>query len=294
MLIDAHVHLYPPEANRDPAAWAKHRGETHWAALVTRRRKDDRVVQGFPDVEELLRAMDGAGVSHAVLLGWYWQQPATCAEQNRFYAECVRRHPDRLAAFATLHPSAGRDATLEEIERSHAAGLRGLGELSPHAQGYAIDDPVFAAALDRAAELQWPVNLHVTDPESGAYPGRVATPLPDFLQLARAHPATSFVLAHWGGLLPLREPTARERPNLWYDTAASPLLYPESVWRRFLNVVPKEQVLFGSDHPLNLYPRIDPAPNLARFVAELHRAGLTADELTAMTSGTTRRLLAWP
>ena len=38
LLIDSHIHLYPPDANRDPAAWAEARGETHWAKLSTRRR----------------------------------------------------------------------------------------------------------------------------------------------------------------------------------------------------------------------------------------------------------------
>ena len=63
-------------------------------------------------MDELLRAMDAAGISRAVLLGWYWEKPATCAGQNRFYAACVRAHPDRLMAFATLHPAAGREKVL--------------------------------------------------------------------------------------------------------------------------------------------------------------------------------------
>jgi len=31
MIIDAHVHLYPTEIDRDPAAWAAAQGEAHWA-----------------------------------------------------------------------------------------------------------------------------------------------------------------------------------------------------------------------------------------------------------------------
>ncbi|MDB6095442.1 MAG: amidohydrolase 2 [Verrucomicrobia bacterium] len=290
-LIDAHVHLYPPAANADPAAWAAARGESHWAALTTRRRKDRREVQAFPSAEELLRAMDAAGVARAVLLGWYWENPATCAEQNRFYAECVRSRPDRLTAFATFHPAAGHDEALAEVRRARDEGLCGLGELSPHSQGYSIDDETFGAVLALAGELGLPVNLHVTDPESGAYPGRVGTPLADFTRLAGKFPSTNFILAHWGGLLPLRDPQALEFSNLYYDTAASPLLYAEEIWRRFLNVVPKEQVLFGSDYPLNLYPRIDAAPAMPRMIAEFHRAGLTPDELRALAGGNFRRLL---
>ena len=112
----------------------------------------------------------------------------------------------------------------------------GLGELSPHAQGYTIDDTVLAAVLERAGELHWPVNLHVTDPASRPYPGRVETPLADFVTLARRFARTTFILAHWGGRLPLVEAHAAGAalPNIYYDTAASPLLYDAEIWPRAL------------------------------------------------------------
>lgn len=284
-VIDSHVHLYPPEVNRDPAGWAVAHGEPRWAQLCTRRRKNGRGVQTFPRVDELLRAMDAADVERAVLLGWYWENHASCARQNRFYGECVRAHPDRLAAFATINPRADRALVQEELTRARGDGLTGLGELSPHTQGHAVDDAGFRAVLELVASWAWPVNLHVTDPDSRPYPGRVATPLEDFLRLGRTYPNVNFVLAHWGGLLPLRESEAKaaaELKNLHYDTAASPLLYGAEVWRRFLTVVPAERVHFGSDFPLNLYPGIDAEPNLARLVAEAHRSGLDAAQLRAL------------
>ena len=278
VLIDAHVHLYPPEVGRDPVTWAADAGEPHWATLCTRCRPGGRPVQTFPSVDELLREMDAAGVSRAVLLGWYWETPATCAWQNRFYAECVRAHPDRLSAFATVHPAAGRDATLGEIRRSHSEGLIGLGELSPHSQGVPIDDPVLAEVLRLAGELRMPVNLHVTDPASRPYPGRIETPLRDFVRLAGNFPSTNFILAHWGGLLPLTAAGANAAtlPNIFYDTAASPLLYGADVWPRALAACGAECVLFGSDFPLNLYPKLDAAPRMARFIAEARAGGAGA------------------
>lgn len=272
-VVDAHVHLYPPEANRDPAGWAAARGEEAWAAMSVRQRKDGRPVQAFPSVDELLREMDRTGVDRAVLLGWYWMRAETCAEQNRFYADCVRAHPDRLAAFATVQPAGGAEAALATMRQAHEVGLCGLGELSPHAQGYAVDDPALAAVLALAAEFRWPVNLHVTDPDGRAYPGRVETPLGDFGRLARAWPQVDFVLAHWGGLLPLRDPAAGSLPNLLYDTAASPLLYDAGVWGRFLAAGPAERVWFGSDFPLNNYPKLEAAPGMARLLAEARAGG---------------------
>ncbi len=267
-IIDAHVHLYPPEVDADPAGWAAAHGERHWAVLCTRRRRDGRPVQSMPTLGQLLAAMDAAGVERAVLLGWYWEKPETCRWQNRFYAECIRAHPDRLSAFATLHPSAGIAATLAEVRRARDEGLLGLGELSPHSQGFAVDDQVFHSVLHLAGELGLPVNLHVTDPATRPFPGKIETPGDDFIQLARSHPRTRFILAHWGGMLPLRDSRFLACENIAYDTAASPLMYDAAVWPRLLALLGPGRVVFGSDFPLNLYPRLDEKPGLIRFVAE--------------------------
>ena len=273
MIIDSHVHLYPSELNRDPAGWASAHGESHWATLCTRRRADGRAVQTFPSVEELLREMDRAGVARAVLLGWYWEKLESCAWQNRFFGQCVRAHPDRLMAFAALNPKAGHWPVLGEMHRARDDGLIGIGELSPHSQGYAIDDPFFEEVLTLAADWKMPVNLHVTDPETGKYPGRFETPLADFTAVARKFPKVTFILSHWGGLLPLRDESARSLPNLFYDTSASPLNYAPEIWQRFMAVVPPASVLFGSDYPLNLYPKLETEPTMSRFIGEATLAG---------------------
>jgi predicted TIM-barrel fold metal-dependent hydrolase len=293
-IIDAHVHLYPPEVGRDPAAWAAAQGEPHWAVLCTRRRRGGQPVQTFPTIGQLLRDMDAAGVEKAVLLGWYWKQPATCVWQNRYYAKCTQAHPDRLAAFATIHPSAGATAVQAEIHRAHDDGLCGLGELSPHSQGYTIDDPALAAALALAAELGMPVNLHVTDPATGRYPGRVETPLEDFVRIATGHPQVKFVLAHWGGGLAFRETNPDQRrvlANVRYDTAASPLTYDDRIWRTVLDVVPPEKVIFGTDYPLNLFPESGGEPGWRGILAEIDQAGLTPEEKAPLLAGNAARLL---
>jgi Predicted metal-dependent hydrolase of the TIM-barrel fold len=226
-VIDCHVHLYPAEVEVDPAGWAALRGEKHWALLCTRRRRDGRPVQALPSVEGLLHAMDAGGVEQAVLLGWYWEKHDTCVWQNRFYAECVRAHPDRLSAFAVFHPEAGAAAVVEEVRRACGEGLIGIGEMSPHSQGFSVQDPAFGEVMALAGDLKLPVNLHAADPESRRYPGWVETPAKDFVWLARTFPRTNFVLAHWGGMLAMRDARLAERSNIFFDTAASPLLYDE-------------------------------------------------------------------
>jgi predicted TIM-barrel fold metal-dependent hydrolase len=286
-IIDAHVHLYPEELNRDPAAWGASKGETHWALLSTRRRKSGHGVQAFPSVDQLLQTMDQAGVERSILQGWYWQWPETCVVQNQFYSECVKAHPDRLSAFATIHPAAGREATLQQVREARELGFCGLGELSPHSQGFDVSDPVFQEAMELAGQMRLPVNFHVTDRDTAAYPGRIETPGRDFIWLARSFAHTNFILSHWGGRLPLRDEEAEELYNIFYDTAASPLMYPETIWGSFMEVVPSERILFGSDYPLNLYPKLDAEPDMRRFIGEARRNGVDLNTLSV----TTRRLL---
>ena len=286
-VIDAHVHLYPPEAGREPTAWAAARGEPHWAELCTRRRKNGRVpdqpVQGFPSVDQLLRDMDAAGVTQAVLLGWYWENHATCVEQNRFFARCLQQHPDRLAAFASVHPAAGATA-LAEIRWAKDNGFCGLGELSPHSQHVALTDPTWCELLTLAGKLDLPVNLHVTDPRSRPYPGRVETPLCDFVRFAREFPKTKFILAHWGGGLAF-DSEDRALRNICYDTAASPLLYDGGVWDRALAAVGPECILFGSDYPLILYPKQESEPGFAGLLKEIAEADLESAPAEAIMGG---------
>jgi uncharacterized protein len=291
--IDCHVHLYPPELNARPAEWARARGEHHWEVLCARVRKSGRPVQGFPNVEELLRAMDAAEVERAILQGWYWEHHDTCVLQNRFFAECCRQHPDRLSACATFHPGAGEEALFAELRWAGDAGFCGLGELSPHSQQVSVNDPRWNAALEEAGRLSLPVLLHVTEPQGKQYPGRVLTPLPDFLTLAQRHPHTTFVLAHWGARLPLDPvvgPAIRQLTNVMYDTAASPLLYEPGVFRQMVDAAGADRILFGSDFPLVLYPRDEVAPGIARFAAELRSAGLSDAEVQAVRGANAARV----
>lgn len=292
MVIDCHVHLYPPEAAADSVAWAAARREPRWAAMVAPRADGTRL-QGWADVSRLLRDLDAAGVDRAVLLGWYWENAATCVEQNTFLAAAVRAHPDRFEACATLHAAAGGAAVLAELRRARDAGLSGLGELCPPAQGFRYDDPALAAALHLAGEWRWPVNLHVTEPAGRDYPGRVETPFAELIALAQRHPATRFVFAHWGGLLPfyeLNRAVAAKLKNVWYDTAASPLLYRPEIFAQVVAAIGPERIVYGSDYPLRLYPRREAEPNFASFLAEIRGAGLAPETQRALLGENWRRL----
>ena len=289
-ILDAHVHLYAPEAAADPAGWGNSRGEPGWVACVAPSGR--RSIQGWSTPEALIARMDEAGVSGCVLQGWYWQRQETCELQNAWYLEWARRYPGRLIPFATVQPAAGRGA-LEAQERSLDAGFRGIGELLPGAQGYTLESPWFLKVVEIAEARRLPLTLHATDPEAGAAAGP-ATPLGPLVQLARDHPRATFILAHLGGGLAFRGlPAGATLPeNLCFDTAAVPLLYDPGVYRRAAGRVGAERILYGSDYPLLVYPRRTRDPGFGLQLADIAASGLGPGERTQILGQTLRRILA--
>lgn len=295
-IIDAHIHAYPPELFADPAAWGAARGERWWTACVAPAK--GRSLQGWASVDRLLRDMDAAGVDQVVMLGWYWEHQETCEWQNRLFLDWQRAHPDRIQAFAAVNPAAGARAC-EALERALDAGLRGVGELLPQAQGGDLLDDNWARVFALAAARGVPVNLHVTDPVAFGPEARAAvksTPLESFVAMLRAHPATTFILAHWGGGLPFHELNPRLKPlfrNVYYDSAASALLYSPEVFRRVVDIVGPERVLWGTDYPLLTRPRLAREPGFAMDLAEVRGpvAALTPAEQAAVLGGNAARLL---
>ena len=110
--------------------------------------------------------------------------------------------------------------------------------------------------------------------------------------LARKHQNTTFILAHWGARLPAHVhfgASIRAQRNVFYDTAASPLLYHSAVFHEIVSLVP-ERVLFGSDYPLVLYPKHELEPAVSSFVKEIRALGLSDEYTSAVLSGNARRL----
>lgn len=292
MIVDAHIHAYPPEVFADPVRWGTAHREPWWTYCVAP--PHQRTLQGWATVEELLRDMDTAGVDQVVMLGWYWENQDTCDLQNTWFTGWHRAHPDRIQGFASVNPAAGAPAR-EALERALDGGLCGIGELLPQAQGGDLLDDDWSRVFALAAARRVPVNLHVTDPLS-ITPGSCVKPtrLEPYVEMVKMHQATTFILAHWGGGIPFYELNPRLRPlfrNVYYDTAASPLLYDPSVYRRVADIVGAERILFGTDYPLFTHPWIEEIPDFRRDLAEARGAGLTAAETDLVLGNNAARLL---
>ena len=119
-----------------------------------------------------------------------------------------------------------------------------------------------------ASDTGWPVTYHVTEPVGHEYAGRIPTPFEDFLWLVREFPELKIILAHAGGLFPFYELNPMIRPelkNVYYDLAACPLLYEPSLYRKLIEVVGPEKILWGTDYPLRIFPKVQKEPDFSTF-----------------------------
>ena len=98
-------------------------------------------------------------------------------------------------------------------------------------------------------------------------------------------PASS---SHWAGGLDVTSLT-----NVWIDTAAAPLIYRTGAWIRAGRDVAVERVLFGSDYPLNLYPRTRAVADLGTFVQEVRSVGLSAEAQEWILGSNAAALFGW-
>ncbi|HKF75070.1 MAG TPA: amidohydrolase family protein [Candidatus Dormibacteraeota bacterium] len=88
---------------------------------------------------------------------------ARAREENDRLADAVRRHPDRLAAFAAV-PTADPAAAADELERAVSTlGFRGAMIHGP-TEGRFLDDQRFWPILECAEALGVPIYLHPAPP----------------------------------------------------------------------------------------------------------------------------------
>lgn len=293
MIIDAHTHFFPPELGRDPRAWARERGEPYWVDLVAP--LNHKSIQGWADPQTILRDMDAAGVDQAVLLGWYWQRQETCRWHNQESAQLLKNHPDRFHAFAACNASTPPESVLLVLQEAESMGFSGIGELLPPVQGHDFDAPGMQALLEFAESRNWPINLHVTEPVGHPYPGRQPTPLEPLAELAADNPRNTFIFAHLGGLLPfyaLNPKVAHALGNVFYDTAACPLLYDLKAITLAAKVVGHEKILWGTDYPLRIFPASQKVPDFKTFLQLLKEdEDLAPSALQAILGQNVQRLL---
>ena len=272
MIIDSHVHIFPPEVIQDRRPHL--RAESQFALLY----QDPKAVLG--SAEELVRAMDRDGVDKALVCGFPWADPGRARTHNDYILQSAAKYPERLIPLACLDPSA--PGGLAEAERSLARGAAGLGELGFY--GNDLNEPKVKKSLVETSQLcaqaDKPLLLHTNEPVGHSYPGKAPMTLQGLYELVKACPETRFQLAHLGGGLFFYELLKKEVKealrNCVFDTAAAPFLYTPQIYSVFAAVAGPERLLFGSDWPLLRLPR---------YLKDIQASGMDEQEKSGHLGG---------
>ncbi|MBI3948287.1 MAG: amidohydrolase [Armatimonadetes bacterium] len=189
---------------------------------------------------------------------------------NDLVADALRRWPDRFRGYAAVNPLRPEEAIAEVRRRLDEPGFIGMKLHVSHHQ-IAYDDPRHLTLLERAAEWQIPVLLHVFGDTASL--GRAADEVPEAVLIA----------GHMGGYRwdQVLDVAARH-PNIHLETCGS--CTEAGRLEAAVATVGAERVLFGTDLPL-----LDPSSWLAIIQEE---AALTDKQREAILGRNMARLAA--
>ncbi len=269
------------------------------------------------DLDARFAAMDRAGIRLQILsisgVAPYFADKAAAVAGARLandqYAELTARHPDRLAAFATL-PMPHVDEALAELTRAlDELGALGV-TLSTSVLGLSLGDPRFTPIFEelnrrRSVLFIHPAGVacHSPDIMSSGLQWPLGAPFEDTLcaiQLIQAgfparYPQMETILPHLGGTLPMLvhrlDELSRRHVDItlnmydavrhfWYDTVNG---FPPAL-RLACEAFGTDRILFGTDYPFWR----DEAHQLA--MTYVHEIGLSEAEKSAIFEGNARGL----
>lgn len=228
MLIDFHTHAFPERI----AERAMKKLSFEGGGLVPQTRGTAASL-----TEEMKKDGVDLSVVHAIATN-----PKQQHAVNDFAIE-LNRDP-AFVAFGSVHPDAA-DA-LEELERIHAAGLKGV-KLHPEYQGFYADDEKMKPIYRKISSLGL-ITLFHAGYDYGFPPPYHG--MPEHLLRAKKWLDCPVVAAHWGGAdcaLKVLDTLCGE--DIYFDLSFGYGCMPKPLAQAILDKHGPEKLLFGSDMP---------------------------------------------
>ena len=245
MVIDFHTHIFSPGLKQNRSKYID--SDPCFATLYSS--PDARLATA----DELIASMDTDGVDISVVLNIGWTTHELCVETNDYILESIARYPKRLIGFGTVQPRSLKTA-IDEIERCAKGGIRGIGEMRPDIQLLnPIEEDIMKPLIEAITRHNLILLTHASEPVGHEYPGKGNITPNRLYPLITRFPDLPLVCAHWGGGLPfyaLMPEVKKVMSNVFFDTAASPLLYNSQIYNQVIQLVGASKILFGSDYPL--------------------------------------------
>ena len=277
VIIDFHTHIFPP--------WLRERRDEYVKSDPCFALLYSQAKARIATAEELLAAMDGAGIDSSVVLNIGWVSHELCVKTNDYILDSVSRYPRRLVGFCAIQPRAG-DAAIAEIERCAGAGAKGIGELRSDVQDFDLaDKKTMKPVVDAALKHDLIFLTHSSEPVGHEYFGKGRITPAILYSFITAFPNLKLVCAHWGGGLPfyaLMPEVARILANVFFHTAATVFLYKAEIFQQVSSMISSDRILFGTDYPLIHQNRV---------LAQVQSARLPAKDKAKILGGNARKLL---
>lgn len=199
----------------------------------------------FDGVDDMLRAMDRAGVDQACLFNVF---QGDHRRANDEIAAVVRQHPDRFIGFAFVTPHYPEEIEAELTRAFDHLGMQAIKIYPPYFDR-PVTDPVWEPVFRFADNRRLTLISHTWGGDAKCDPML-------FVTLAERYPNVNWVMGHAGGDTKGRQAglrAARAHPRIFLEICSS--------WRNIgsieelVEAAGADRVLYGSDMPL-LDPRI--------------------------------------
>ncbi len=228
MIIDVHAH---PPLRHGPDVPG-----FHWE------------LAGLPEGEisdaDLARIVRESPIDRMILSSFADNMGPTDVEMragNRHVAGLVRDYPDQFRAYCAVNPHY-LDESLEEMDYTVGQlGFVGIGEVCPHVLDFEMDSDAVRAIIEKAIDLDVPLNLHSSEP---AHFHAIA-------KLAKEYPSAGIIMAHFGGFRFWRDAIGaiKNCENVWTDCSAW-VMFTAGAFESTIKKIGAGRVLFGTDFPI--------------------------------------------
>jgi predicted TIM-barrel fold metal-dependent hydrolase len=192
-------------------------------------------------------------------------------EGNRLLYEEMKKFPDRIIGYASLHSTRFGEEALQELERcANDYGMRGLKIYSTPQM--TIAEPATIPILEKTVELGFPILAHATPLECEYLMAAVPE-----CRLLMAHAAAQpYAHGDWNRAIM----AAKRYPNLYLETASSTI--DTGFLETCVRELGPEKIIFGTDIPL-----LDPYFQLSK----VRDTNVSADGLKKILGGNILRLM---
>ena len=276
MIIDSHTKIYPPHFNNIREELLK--TDATFSSLFSN--PNAHLVTG----SDLLTSMNRNKIDMSIIAGIGWTNLEVAKQANDYLLEEARQNPTRFLPLCSVDPSWGIES-INELERCARLGAKGIGELHPDTQNFDITDKkVMRPLMKIARDLELPILIHSSEPVGHIYGGKGTTYPRKLIEFINNFPDNIIICAHWGGGLPfysMMPEISQSLINVYFDSAASPLIYNSDIFDITTKLVGAGKILFASD-----YPVVSPK----KILAQIEKSELNSQQSRLILGGNANKL----